>query len=119
MISLSHSNFNAKKEKRGEKVESNTFFIKLLIDQLVHPWLKENQNAHDGIALGLKEIHTYYDHIDFQDNFSSLLQGLAIYTADGSYPKAKMKDYMLAFCTMFEVAEQIMMIERNVLSKAA
>ncbi|HEY9364414.1 MAG TPA: hypothetical protein VIQ00_14195, partial [Chitinophagaceae bacterium] len=54
--------YNDERAKEGQTADSDTFFIRLLIDHLLHPWLEKSQNNIPGITNGLKEIQDVFGY---------------------------------------------------------
>ncbi|HUZ61389.1 MAG TPA: hypothetical protein VMU83_21620 [Hanamia sp.] len=48
--------YDNERVKENQNISNGTFFIRLLFEQLLHPWLKEKRNNIPGITSGLKEI---------------------------------------------------------------
>ena len=114
--------YNNERFKEGQDADTSTFFIRLLIEQLLHPWLEENKYNIPSIAMGLKEIQSTFGYDGYIKNLSIILKGFAVNMTDGPYTNGEAKKHMLSFGTMFETGNSINdyeIREKQKLSEAA
>lgn len=88
-------------------MEEFTFFIRILIDQLLHTWLEGGQDITASIAKGLEEITDVYGYDDYTTSLSTLLKGFAVNMIAGPYTNGGVKRYMIYFSAMFEIGSCI------------
>ena len=109
----------------SEEIGSDrTFFIRLIITELLQRWISNDERISESIAVGLKEIQDWYGYKGYCDEIAIILKGLAISISKEGCPVNRYLDeYFKGVSIMLEVGDRIqsyeMKIREEKLSKAA
>lgn len=91
-----------------EKGADQTFFLRLVIDEVLQRWINTEERVNENVAIGLKEIQDWYGYEGYYDQISVILKGLAISIKEGGHPVKKYLDeYFKGVGVMFELGDHI------------
>lgn len=99
---LNESLFWVEHFNRATKANESAFFIKLMIENIIQPWIKNGSNAMHEIAKGLGEIYSGFGDEGYLEEVSILLRGFAISCKDSPYFDTK--KYLLSFNILYEIS---------------
>jgi hypothetical protein len=97
---------------KNKEAKIDSYFIKMMLTEIVQPWLKNGAEATKEIEIGIKDLQDFCGYKGYHKYISSIILGFTIELADTMDYDSRRK-YFLMFNTMYEIGDFITAYEMD------
>jgi len=98
-----------------EKGTDRTFFLRIIISEVLQKWISNGERLNEKITIGLKEVQGSLGFEEYNDQMAIILKGLgASISTEGCPFKKYLDEYFRGVGIMFEVGNYIQAYEHEI-----
>ena len=98
-----------------EKGSDRTFFLRIIINEVLQKWISNGETLNKEIAIGLKEVQSSLGSKEYKDQTAVILKGLGVSISEEGCPfKKYLDEYFKGVSIMLEVGECIQAYEYEI-----
>lgn len=98
-----------------EKGSDRTFFLRIIINEVLQKWISSDEKLNEKITTGLKEVQSSLGFKEYNDQMAIVLKGLGVSISEEGCPfKKYLDEYFKGVGIMFEVGDCIQQYEYEI-----
>jgi hypothetical protein len=97
-----------------EKGADQTFFLRIILNEVLQQWISNNERVNEKIAVGLKEVKDCFGYKEYNEQMTIILKGLGASIQDGCPFKKYLDEYFKGITIMLEVGQYIQAYEYEI-----